>query len=56
MLMPYRKVIEITHIYNAEDNRVMYAKPGENIKLKIKGVEEDDIMRGMVICDMEEVK
>lgn len=45
--------MEITHIFNAEDNRVMYAKPGENIKLKVRGVEEDDLMRGMVICDVE---
>lgn len=31
----------------------MYAKPGENIKLKVKGVEEDDVMRGMVVCEAE---
>lgn len=53
MLLPYRKPMQITHIFNAEDNRVMYAKPGENIKLKVRGVEEDDLMRGMVICDVE---
>jgi len=51
--MPYRKPITITHIYNGEDNRVMYAMPGENVKLKVKGVEEDDIMRGMVITDID---
>lgn len=52
--MPYRKPCEITHIYNGEDQRVMYAKPGENIKMKVKGLEEDDVIRGVVICDMEE--
>lgn len=53
MIMPYRKPLEITHIYNSEDNRVMYAKPGENIKLKVRGLEEDDIMRGMVVCEQD---
>jgi len=52
-MMPYRKPLEITHIYNCEDNRVMYAKPGENIKLKVRGVDEDSIMRGMVVTEVE---
>lgn len=49
--MPYRKIMDITHIYNGEDNRVMYAKPGENIKIKVKGIEETDIIRGMVLVN-----
>ena len=50
VLMPFRKHFEVTHIFNTQDNRVQYAKPGENVKLKIKGLEEEDIQRGMVIC------
>ena len=53
MIMPYRKLVDITHIYNGEDNRVMYAKPGENIKMKVRGIEENDIMRGMVLVNAE---
>jgi len=49
--MPYRKIMDISHIYNGEDNRVMYAKPGENIKIRVKGLDENDIMRGMVIVN-----
>ena len=51
MIMPYRKIMDISHIYNGEDNRVMYAKPGENIKIRVKGLDENDIMRGMVIVN-----
>jgi len=51
MIMPYRRLVDVTHIYNAEDNRVMYAKPGENIKIRVKGIEENDIMRGMVLVN-----
>jgi len=29
-----------------------YAKAGENVKLKIKGLEDDDIQRGYMICNL----
>jgi hypothetical protein len=46
-------------VYNSEDNQVFYAGPGENIKvkfnlifkLKIKGIEEEDLMKGTMICN-----
>lgn len=31
----------------------MYAQPGENIKIKVKGLEEDDLQRGHMICDID---
>jgi peptide chain release factor subunit 3 len=31
----------------------MYALPGENIKIKLKGVEDDDLQRGFMICDID---
>ncbi len=33
------------------DIQVPYAKPGENVKLKLKGCTEDDVQRGFVLCD-----
>jgi len=36
----------ISEIYNTEDVRVMYAKPGENVKLRVKGIEDAEIVKG----------
>lgn len=29
-----------------------YAKAGENIKIKVKNIEEDDIKRGCIMCNL----
>ena len=47
-LMPYKKEFQISHIFNTEDQRVKYAKPGENVRLKVKNIEEVDIKRGFM--------
>lgn len=49
-LMPFKKELQVTHIFNTEDQRVKYAKPGENIRMKVKNVEEDDVRRGSMLC------
>ena len=49
-LMPFKKEFQISHIFNTEDQRVKYAKPGENVRLKVKNIEEVDIKRGYMIC------
>lgn len=36
-----------------EDDEIPYAKPGENVKIRLRGCGEDDILRGFVICDRE---
>ena len=36
-----------------DDAEVRLARPGENIKLKLKGCREEDVVRGFMICDME---
>lgn len=48
--MPFKKELQVTHIFNTEDQRVKYAKPGENVRLKVKNVEEDDVRRGSMLC------
>ena len=49
-LMPFKKEFQITHIYNSQDQRVKYAKPGENVRIKVKNIEEVDIKRGYMMC------
>lgn len=33
------------------DVEVSQARPGENVKIKVKGCSEDDVIRGFVLCD-----
>ena len=53
-MMPYQKVFTVQHIFNADDKCVPYAKPGENLKLKVKDIDEEDIKRGFIICNNED--
>jgi peptide chain release factor subunit 3 len=49
IIMPIEKEIEVSRIL-LHDLEVEYAKPGENIQIVIKGLEEKDISVGMVLC------
>jgi len=50
MIMPTRKVVEVLSIYE-EEEEVNIIKCGDNARLKLKGVEEEEIQTGFVICD-----
>jgi len=52
-MVPSKKTFEITSIQNAKDQRVKYAKAGENVKLKVKGLEDNDVGRGYMICNID---
>lgn len=53
-LMPNKVKVEVTNIY-CEDEETDSAICGENVKLKLKGVEEEDISSGFVLCDLKDV-
>lgn len=36
---------------NSKDLYVQYAKPGENVRICLHGIEEGDIRKGYVLCD-----
>lgn len=35
----------------SDEDEVTVVGPGENVKIKLKGVEEEDISSGFVLCD-----
>lgn len=35
----------------SDDDEVSRVIPGENVKIKVKGVEEEDVSPGFVLCD-----
>jgi peptide chain release factor subunit 3 len=35
-----------------KDQKMKYAKAGENIKIKVKNIEDEDIRRGQIMCNL----
>jgi len=50
LVMPNRKEVEILNVWLDEDE-VASCKSGENVKLKLKGIEEEEVSPGFVLCD-----
>ncbi|OMJ67690.1 hypothetical protein SteCoe_35078 [Stentor coeruleus] len=55
LIMPIKIKGEIIEIIGGEDTKLMYANPGENVKMRLKVPEEIDVQRGYVICDVHSV-
>ena len=50
VVMPTKQPVEVVAIY-LEDLEVAKARAGDNVRLKLKGGEEEDIQTGFVLCD-----
>lgn len=53
-LMPNRVMIKVTQVLT-DDIEVDCANAGENLKIKVDGIEEDDIQSGFVICSNDDL-
>lgn len=53
ILMPIQKLITIAKVLDTLDNELAYAGSGESVTLQLKGIEEDEIKRGYVICGQQ---
>jgi peptide chain release factor subunit 3 len=53
VMMPIMKELTVTKIFDNDDKPMLYAEPGENIKLQVKGIELEEIKRGFVICGQQ---
>jgi len=50
-LMPNNIEVTVINVYNSKDEAVRFAKPGENVKLRLKGIEDENtINKGDVLC------
>lgn len=52
ILMPKKLKVKITSV-SISDEDVAYAKPGENVLLRVTGVEEDQVTKGLVLCSLD---
>ncbi|KAI8817943.1 P-loop containing nucleoside triphosphate hydrolase protein [Fimicolochytrium jonesii] len=49
VLMPNKQKCEISAIM-AEDQELNVARSGDNVRLRLRGIEEEDILQGFVLC------
>ncbi|CAG0919551.1 unnamed protein product [Notodromas monacha] len=50
LLMPNRTQVIVDQLWS-DDYEVTRVSVGENVKIKLKGIEEDDVSPGFVLCD-----
>lgn len=50
LIMPNRTPVTVDMLLS-DDDEVSRVVPGENVKIKVKGVEEEDVSPGFVLCD-----
>ncbi|XP_059414403.1 eukaryotic peptide chain release factor GTP-binding subunit ERF3A-like isoform X2 [Carassius carassius] len=52
MMMPNRHTVEVLSLLS-DDVETDDAAPGENLKLRLKGIEEEEILPGFILCNAE---
>ncbi|XP_013112684.1 eukaryotic peptide chain release factor GTP-binding subunit ERF3A [Stomoxys calcitrans] len=50
LVMPNRTQVAVDQLWS-DDDEVTSVGPGENVKIKLKGIEEEDVSPGFVLCD-----
>ncbi|KAI4129905.1 MAG: hypothetical protein LQ338_001990 [Usnochroma carphineum] len=50
LLMPNREEITISALYGETEEEIQTAQCGDQVRLRIRGVEEEDIQAGFVLC------
>jgi len=53
LMMPNKASVEVMQVW-ADDEEVDSAMAGDNVKLKLKNIEEEDVSPGFVLCDPKE--
>ncbi|KAH9802112.1 Tr-type G domain-containing protein [Citrus sinensis] len=51
LVMPNKAQVKVLAIY-CDDNRVRHAGPGENLRIRLSGIEEEDILSGFVLSSV----
>ena len=50
IMMPNKQSVEIAAVYGETEDEVQIAQCGEQVRLRLRGIEEEDIMPGFVLC------
>ncbi|MBN3320956.1 ERF3A factor, partial [Atractosteus spatula] len=52
VMMPNKHTVEVLSLLS-DDVETEFAGPGENLKLRLKGIEEEEILPGFILCNAE---
>jgi peptide chain release factor subunit 3 len=53
-IMPSNQACQVLNVYNSKGEAVRYAKPGENVQLRLSNIsDENSINKGDVLCNRE---
>ncbi|KAF2279754.1 uncharacterized protein EI97DRAFT_464945 [Westerdykella ornata] len=50
LLMPNRETVSISALYGETEDEIQKAACGEQVRIRLRGVEEEDILPGFVLC------
>ncbi|KAF7559086.1 hypothetical protein G7046_g5080 [Stylonectria norvegica] len=50
VMMPNKQTVEAAAVYGEQEDEVQVAQCGDQVRLRLKGIEEEDIMPGFVLC------
>ncbi|KAI3990999.1 hypothetical protein MKX01_026183 [Papaver californicum] len=50
LVLPNKAHVKVLAVY-CDENKVRRAAPGENVRVKLSGIEEEDILEGFVLCN-----
>ncbi|KAK6427636.1 translation termination factor GTPase eRF3 [Oleoguttula sp. CCFEE 5521] len=53
LMMPNKAEITISALYGEDEDEIPHAQAGEQVRLRIKGAEEEDIFPGFVLCSLK---
>jgi peptide chain release factor subunit 3 len=53
MMMPNRETIHISALFGEQEEEISGAMCGDQIRVRIRGVEEEDILPGYVLCSLK---
>jgi len=50
LMMPHRQMIHISALYGEQEEEIPGAACGDQVRIRLRGVEEEDILPGYVLC------
>lgn len=53
IVMPNKRIVEVSAIYNELEDEVSTGYCGDNVRLRLKGIEEEECSTGFVICEIK---
>ena len=51
IMMPYKTMVEVVHILFENDELMPRGECGDNVRMRLKGIEEEEILPGFVLCE-----